>query len=412
MNPKLRLQSRNFVSRVAELGFKADLPADWISHELPAEEVDFSNPTSFMALALVTAPHAAIVFAFAARPAYEDGTLEDWAGYNLNSNGLQAAGLGQALVAGVPAVCGEALQQSDLGPMLVRFAFLEDGNRLVNLTLTAPEMLADSVRDAWIGMLGSFTLETPRGSRFAPGTPHPQPASAGQPAEATVPGAPAPSAAGRPPQTEIPEPPADSTQLASNSESDEPRTTFTAFALDATPASLDPDAPFNANLRDRGIGLVPNCVSIDATARTARMAAGAIMARFEVPFGWHVIDDGRRTLVFEPTGKIQISLNLIPTSGRKPGEILDEIEGEMRRDYPAPEFLRGTHGRLHAIGARNIAVGDEPIEQYHLLSPHRDESMLLRARVTTSPEKADEACNLAELILESCDFGGSTRPES
>ncbi|MFO1488961.1 MAG: hypothetical protein U1F65_10835 [Verrucomicrobiota bacterium] len=167
MNPHLKMALRNFPARIAELGFHAQLPAGWINHELPPEEVDFSNPTNFFPLAIVTAPHAAIVFAFAARPAYNDGMLLDWATYHLNHNQLQARSLGQDAISGVAAVTGEAVQSSDLGPMVVRFAFLEDGDRLLNLTLTAPELLADSVSDAWFSMLKSFTLETPKGSRFA-----------------------------------------------------------------------------------------------------------------------------------------------------------------------------------------------------------------------------------------------------
>ena len=166
MNSNLKFSPRTFPARIAELGFTAQLPADWISHELPNEDMDFSNPTNLVPLAIVTAPHAAIVFAFAARPAYEDGTLNDWATYLLNHNQLQPRAVGSDVVAGVAAVVGEAVQPSDLGPMVVRFAFLEDGGRLINLTFTAPELLADSVRAAWFAMLQSFTLETPKGSRF------------------------------------------------------------------------------------------------------------------------------------------------------------------------------------------------------------------------------------------------------
>lgn len=166
MSPHLKLGPRSFPARVAELGFTAQLPTDWISHELPREDADFSNPTTFLPLAIVTAPHAAMVFAFAARPAYDDGTLHDWAWYHLNHNQLQPRAVGPETIAGVPGISGEAVQASELGPMVVRFAFLEDGNRLLNLTLTAPELLADTVRDAWFAMLQSFTLETPRGSRF------------------------------------------------------------------------------------------------------------------------------------------------------------------------------------------------------------------------------------------------------
>ena len=167
MNSPLKLATKNFPSRIAELGFSAQLPADWIAHELPPEEPDFSNPTNCFPLAIVAAPHAAIVFAFAARPAYDDGTLLDWATYLLNHNQLKPRAIGADIVAGVPAMIGEATQESDLGTMLVRFAFLEDGGRLINLSLTAPEQLADSVQAAWFGMLASFTLETAKGSRFA-----------------------------------------------------------------------------------------------------------------------------------------------------------------------------------------------------------------------------------------------------
>lgn len=166
MNTTLNLAPRAFPSRIAELGFSTQLPADWISHELPPEEPDFSNPTTLVPLAVITAPHSAIVFAFAARPAYDDGTLHDWAMYLLEHNQLKPRAIGAHQVGSLPAIVGEATQNSDVGPMIVRFAFCEDGDRLINITLTAPELLADTVVKAWFTLLQSFTLETPRGSRF------------------------------------------------------------------------------------------------------------------------------------------------------------------------------------------------------------------------------------------------------
>lgn len=171
MSAKLVFQPRHFPARIAELGFTASLPADWVAHDLPPEDLDFSNPILLAPLAVVTAPHAALVFAFAARPAYDDGTLNDWASFLLNHNQLQPRAIGLELVANVAAMIGEATQESELGPMVVRFAFLEDGGRLINLTFTAPELLADTVRDAWFELLRSFKLETSRGSRFD--APHP-----------------------------------------------------------------------------------------------------------------------------------------------------------------------------------------------------------------------------------------------
>jgi hypothetical protein len=387
MSTVLQLAPRTFSSRIADLGFTANLPADWIAHELPAEQPDFSNPTQFFPLAIVTAPHAAIVFAFAARPAYDDGTLHDWAWHLLSHNQLKPRALGPEPVAGVPALVGEATQESELGTMVVRFAFLEDGGRLINLTFTAPELLADAVRDAWFGLLQSFRLETPRGSRFG---------SEPLPPAAVTPPSPAPNAAEQAGAKSVSTPPP--------SPAPAPKRTFHDFALAGDTASLDPEAKLNANLRDRGIGMVPNLVATDDASRRASLAAGAIVAQFDVPYGWHVIDDGKRTLVFEPGGQVQISLNLLRRDGRSNNAILDDLESQMRADYPNPEFMRLKEGKIHALGARNIADANQALEQYHLLYPFRDSSLVLRARVTTTPERATDSVNLAELILESCVF--------
>jgi hypothetical protein len=388
MNSNLKLALRTFPSRIADLGFSAQLPADWTAHELPPQDLEFNNPTFFVPLGIVAAPHAAIVFVFAARPAHDDGTLHDWAWYHLQHNNLKPRAVGPGQVAGVAAVTGEAIQESELGPVLVRFAFFEDGGRLVNLSLAAPELIADAVRDAWFEMLKSFTLETPKCSRFA------TEASAMQ----QTPPPPAPETNPEP-QIPIPHPESKSTPPAVP----EPPS-FATYALAATDAALQEDHPTNANLRERGVGLVPNVIATDDMERFAIVAAGAILAQFRVPFGWHVIDDGKRTLVFEPTGKIQISLNLIPRESRDNAAILNDLEAQMRVDYPRPEFLRLTNGKIQALGARNIADGNQPLEQYHLLYPGRYDDLVLRARVTTTPDRSSDACNLAELILHSMDF--------
>jgi hypothetical protein len=392
MNSRLSVLPRTFPSRIADLGFTANLPSDWVAHELPEEKPDFSDPTTFVPLAVVTAPHAAIVFAFVARPAYDDGTLHDWSWYLLNHNKLTPRAIGPDNVAGVPALVGEATQESELGPMVLRFAFFEDGGRLVNITFSAPEVLADAVRDAWFEMLKSFTLETPRGSRFG--------AAAPAPAESAP-----ESQSHDQPVTEVVSPQADQETCApaASAPPAAPKT-FADYALANDTTSLDPESSINANLRENGVGLVPNIAATNDTQKRATLGAGAIIAQFDVPYGWHVIDDGKRTLVFEPGGSVQINLNLIPREGRSNAGLLDDIEAQTRSDYPHPEFVRIKEGKIHALGVRNIADGDQPLEQYHLLYPFRDDSMVLRARVTATPEQATNANNLAELILESCVF--------
>ncbi len=174
---------RTFPSRIADLGFRVQLPAEWISHTLPDEDADFSNPSFCYPLAIVTAPHSVVVFAVGARPAYEDGTLSDWARYLAGESGLQLRAMGAGAMGTMPAIMGEAVQDSDLGPMVVRFAFCEDGQRLLNITFTAPEQLDSAVRGVWFKAVESFTLETPRGTTVAlhPAPEPPQPAPEPEP---------------------------------------------------------------------------------------------------------------------------------------------------------------------------------------------------------------------------------------
>ena len=406
MSSNLQLAPKTFPSRIADLGFTAQLPIDWISHNLPSEDVDFSNPTTLVPLALVCAPHSVMVFGFAARPAYDDGTLQDCANFLLKHNQLEPRALGRDQVAGVPAIVGEATQPSDLGTMVARFAFLEDGNHLLNLTLTAPELFADTLAQAWIEMLRSFTLTNPRGSRFKSEPVGNAAASEPRSGREILP------EAGPRPATPIildsdsgePLLPIVTNENPPPPPSEDGRPSFHDFAVSDDSNSLDDDHPMNVNLRNRGVGLIPNIAELSDRERRATLAAGAILAQFDVPYGWHVLDDGKRTLVFEPSGKVQISMNLIPREGREDPAILDEIEHQTRNDYPQPEFTRMAAGRIQALGVRNIADGDQPLEQYHMLIAFSDDSRVLRARVTTTPDQATRACNLAELILNSCQF--------
>lgn len=412
MSSSLKLASRSFPSRVADLGFAVDLPADWIAHELPNEATDFSDPTAFHPLAVVTAPHAALIVACVARPAYEDGTLHDWAWYLLNHDQQQPRAVGRGVVAGAPAVVGESTKASDMGPMVVRFAFFEDGGRLVNITFAAPELLADAVREVWSALVSSFRLESPRGSRFPLETDADQ-SAARSPADASVdPTASAAGAADANPSADAAEQaaPAATAPTGTAVEMTVPagisprKCRFSDFALADDTASLDPEHRINANLRDRGIGLVPNILATSPEARRVSLGAGAIEARMDLPFGWHVIDDGRRTLVLDPRGKVQINLEIIPRDDRDDDVILDAIKSDARDAYPAPHFERRTDGALRTLSVRNIADGNDPIEQHHILRQHGRAHWVVRARVTATPETSTDAWILGTLIQESLQF--------
>ena len=118
-----------------------------------------------------------------------------------------------------------------------------------------------------------------------------------------------------------------------------------------------------------------------------------------------MIDDGKRTLLLDPGGKIQINLNVILTEGRSMNQILDEIEAEAAQDYPDPHFLRLEDGGITGLSIRNIAVNEEAVEQLHMLTRWAQDSGVLRARITSDPESMRYAANYTDLILKSAYYG-------
>lgn len=194
----LPFSSYEVPARIASLGFRVDLPSDWQAHDLPDETLNFDDPLYMVSLSVITATHSALVFAVAARPAYDDGTVSDWSRYLVAQAGLSPRTQGEGRLGSLPALLGEAVLQSDTGPMLVRYAFAEDGGHLLNLTLTAPMMLAGAVQGVWTRVLASFCLDDPRGATvpvwpapsapLAPESPPPgdDPAETPQPAAAVA----------------------------------------------------------------------------------------------------------------------------------------------------------------------------------------------------------------------------------
>lgn len=407
------LPLRRFPSRIAQLGFAVGLPADWISHPLPDEQPDFTDPSRLVPLAAVTAPHAAIVWAAAARPAYGDGTLNDWARYLVAQHGLSLRALGEGLLGSLPALIGEAVQDSEVGPLRVRFAFAEDGGRLINLTLTAPELLADAVAPMWFGGLASFALDEPHGATvplWPTVTPAPSTAAVAALADITLVdaevggGGAADMEAGMDAGMQA----AVTDDATLRRPAAAPGAVVARFADHARAegaATLDAEHPVNRRLRDNGVGLVPRVVEVDQAAQCATVNCGAITAQLTLPLGWHVIDDGRRVLVFEPSGEVQVHLDLLPCESSGHEGVLNQLEAQARRDYPAPAFMRLRSGRITAMGVRNIADGDQALEQFHLLVDGPDTNHVLRARVTATPDTATAAANMGELILDSAVFG-------
>ena len=268
--------------------------------------------------------------------------------------------------------------------MLVRFAFCEDGGRLINLSLSAPEMFAGTVGDAWFALLASFTLETPKASRFSPAPPdEPEPAAA-PPTESE----PTPPTASEPTSPTASEP----TAILTPAE-------LAALALAGDASTLDQEHPINARLLNNGTGFVPRTVSVDLAGKSARLAAAAVQGIFRVPLGWHVMDDSRRTLVFDAGGRIQVNLSLRAHEGAAITALARQLLEPYLEQQPDLETREFASPGIAGAGVCGVSVAQEILDQVFLVRDVGCDGAYLVARASATTEDLPRALSLAGDIL-------------
>lgn len=161
------LKRRQFPAKLAELGFSLLVPEAFVEPELPQEEIDFSDPTKSAPLTLMCSPVAAAFVAVAARPAYEEGSMEDWARYLAGHFKLNVTGLVSGYIGGPthnhPGILVEADQEQDGTKMTMRFVLIEDGRRLVTVQGLCPTELWSSYGPALEESVVSLELDDPKG---------------------------------------------------------------------------------------------------------------------------------------------------------------------------------------------------------------------------------------------------------
>ena len=380
------------------------IPDGWVNVPLPEETYDLDNPAVFLPLLVCTAPYGAVVFSIAARPAFDDGTIQDWAEYLAAQNDLAIERIREARVNRLPCIVVDATMPSDAGLMRSRSVFLEDGRRLFNIGTLAPEAIWASVESDFDRLLGAFALDEVRGITAVPLRQMTSEPAADLSAMASTP---APAAdervgagpGGVPVEVSAPagEPPPEATSVEPN---DRP-TQATDVALADDESSLDPDHPLNARFRDNGSGLVPRVIMVATRSKFASVGAAAIDAVFRVPFGWHVIDDGRRTLIFDPDGTVQINLDLRSATPGQHTMLLERIGDQLARESQQAQFLRMELLGLPCLAVRDLMVDGAPLDQAYLVRESSRDDLALVCRVTADRANMTRAMNTAEVILTS-----------
>lgn len=378
-------------------------PDGWVQVPTPDETYDFDNPGVFLPLLVGMAPYGAVVFTIAARPAFGDGTVQDWAEFLAAQNNLRLETVREARVNRLPCVLVEGTMDAEMGVMRSRSVFLEDGQRLYNIGALAPEAIWDSVRVVFDRLLGSFAPDQVHGLTAAPlrqMTSDPAidltalATTETQPSAGDVRAEPAPAAV------------TDATASATASATEEvhaandtpARAADVAIADDA--ATLDPEHVINVRLRDLGAGLVPRVLSVDERERYAVVGAAAIASLFHVPFGWHVIDDGRRTLIFDVPGGVQISLNLRAAPDGV-YTLLASVGDELASANPEALFLKMELLGMPCLAIRDLDIDGERLDQAYVARASHHGELALVCRVTATRDDMTRAMNTAEVILMS-----------
>jgi hypothetical protein len=315
--------------------------------------------------------------------------------------GLDPGAMEHQALGSLPAVGCWGAQIENGTVMRARLVMTEDGERIVQISCMAPDALWPSVAPVFARMLASFALAAPKGATVPvapPDLPLGPDTSATAPVAAAAPvvAAPAPEPAPVLADDALPLPDEDDAAGLV-------QTTAAALALAEDQATFEPEHAMNVRMRNSGVGLVPNVLDYHEQERWATLAPAALQGTLRVPFGWHVVDDGRRTLVFDAKGHTQVSLQLLSRGGRSDDDILLAKLPELRREWPRLRHVRTAVGGMQCLLIRDAAVDGKPIEQAYLLREAPD-GMVLQTRVTSSPAHFQSASDLAEVLLRDLQF--------
>lgn len=169
-----------------------------------------------------------------------------------------------------------------------------------------------------------------------------------------------------------------------------------ALAADAT--SFGPEQELNVRLRDQGASLV---LGVDVPRRRATVGAGAVETAFDLPLGRHAVDDGRRPLVFDAGGRIQIHLDQRRFDDGDADALFDAILDGLRIESPDVHSLRMPLLGLPCLAVRGRVIRGEALEQAYLLCDGSRPGLVTVSRVTAAPDDMGRAMDVASVLLGS-----------
>ncbi len=143
------------------LAFEIDVPMHWQQMAVPEDQVDFSDPGAFRAVAFFIAKFGAVVLTVSVRPAQGQDTVADWFSLACARAEAQVDDPFETRVGDIPAVCAMGRHESEAGPMTTRVMMFTRGGWLLNLMAMAPREVWDGVAPTFEHMIGSLRMAQP-----------------------------------------------------------------------------------------------------------------------------------------------------------------------------------------------------------------------------------------------------------
>lgn len=147
-----------------QLAFSFELPAGWLTVEIPAEEPDFTDPKFFQPVGVAASPYGMAVFSVGVRPAYEDGSVREWLGWLCAADGIGIENLREAELGDAVGFAFDGVQSDGQTTMQMRNVYVEDGGRLYAVCAMAAAPIFPALEPELAAMAASFRMVTTSGA--------------------------------------------------------------------------------------------------------------------------------------------------------------------------------------------------------------------------------------------------------
>jgi len=172
-----------------------------------------------------------------------------------------------------------------------------------------------------------------------------------------------------------------------------------SLALADNAGALQAKHSINRDAAKRGLGKTPAVIETHVHEKFAMVHASAVAATFDVPFGWHVVDNGKRTLVFDADHEIEVHLD-VRQAADGARAFLKGVLADQRKRQPSvkAQLSENADGSGFLVMQNYEEKGESNLRAYATHAAKNDGELIV-AQVSAKPSDLIRALNLTTFIL-------------